>query len=115
MDDILDYISEEQTLGKAIGKDLSEGKLTLPLIHTLRSCPPDDKKRIIEIIKNHNRREDDLGYVMGLVHRCAGVDYTVKRAASYIEQATNSLSSFSPCREKEALLTIAEYTIKRKQ
>ncbi|HYB20458.1 MAG TPA: polyprenyl synthetase family protein, partial [Thermodesulfobacteriota bacterium] len=115
MDDILDYISEEQTLGKAIGKDLSEGKVTLPLIHTLRSCPRDDKERIMGIIKNHNRREDDLGYVMELVHRCAGVDYTVKRAASYIEQARISLSSFPPCREKEALLTVAEYTIKRKQ
>ncbi len=115
MDDILDYISEEQTLGKAIGKDLSEGKVTLPLIHTLRSCPPDDKERIMGVIKNHNRRENDLGYVMELVHRCAGIDYTVKRASSYIERARISLSPFPPSQEKEALLTIAEYTIKRKQ
>jgi len=113
MDDILDYISEEQTLGKSIGKDLSEGKLTLPLIHTLQNCSRENKERIIGIIKNQERREDDLRYVMKVVHGCAGIDYTVKRAESYIDQAKTSLSPFPPSEEKEALLAISDYTIRR--
>lgn len=115
MDDILDYISEEQTLGKSIGKDLSEGKVTLPLIHTLRACSPFDKERIIGIIKNQNRGEDDLRYVMKVVHECAGIDYTVRRAESYVEQAKISLSAFPANQEKNALLAVADYTIRRKQ
>jgi len=115
MDDILDYNSEEETLGKSIGKDLSEGKVTLPLIHTLRACPPADKERVMGVITNQNRQEDDLRYVMEVVHRCAGIDYTVKRAEGYIDQARMCLSPFPPSQEKEALLAIAEYTISRKR
>lgn len=113
MDDILDYISEEQTLGKSIGKDLSEGKLTLPLIHTLQNCSRENKERIIGIIKNQERREDDLRYVMKVVQGCAGIDYTVKRAEGYINQAKMSLSPFPPSEEKDALLAISDYTIRR--
>ena len=113
MDDTLDYVAEEQTLGKTIGKDLSEGKVTLPLIHTLRTCSPADKDGIVGIIKNQNRRQDEVRYVMKVVHDCAGIDYTVKRAESYIEQAKISLSPFPPSRQKEALLAISDYTVKR--
>jgi octaprenyl-diphosphate synthase len=115
MDDILDYTSEAQTLGKSIGKDLSEGKVTLPLIHTLRACSPAERERIIGIIRDQNRREDDLRYVMAAVLNCAGIDYTVQRAESYLEQAKNFLSPFPPTEEKEALLAIADYTLQRKR
>jgi octaprenyl-diphosphate synthase len=115
MDDILDYTSEAQTLGKAIGKDLREGKVTLPLIHTLRACPAADREKIIGIIKDQNRREDDLRYVMTAVQNCLGIDYTVQRAETYIEQAKNCLSLFPPTEEKEALLAIADYTLQRKR
>ena len=57
MDDNLDYVSEEETLGKAIGKDLNEGKITLPLIHTLQTCSPIERNRLTEIIQDSNRRQ----------------------------------------------------------
>jgi octaprenyl-diphosphate synthase len=115
MDDILDYTSEAQTLGKCIGKDLREGKVTLPLIHTLRACSPEDRGKIIGIIKDQNRREDDLRYVMAAVHNCAGIDYTVQRAENYLEQAKDYLSPFPLTEEKEALLAVADYTLQRKR
>jgi octaprenyl-diphosphate synthase len=115
MDDMLDYISEAETLGKSIGKDLSEGKVTLPLIQTLRTCPPGDQERIIRVIKNQDREEEDIRHVIGVVQDCAGIDYTVKRAETYIEEAKRSLSIFPPGQEKEALLAIADYTIQRKK
>jgi geranylgeranyl pyrophosphate synthase len=67
------------------------------------------------VIKNQNRQEDDLRYVMEMVQQCAGIDYTVKRAESHIDQARICLSPFPPSLEKEALLAIAEYTVKRKR
>jgi len=115
MDDTLDYISEEQTLGKAIGKDLSEGKVTLPLIHTLRRCPPADRDRLVQIIQNRNRREEDLIYVQKSVLNWGGIDYTVKRARDYVEKAQTFLQLFPASPEKEALLAISDYTVERKQ
>jgi octaprenyl-diphosphate synthase len=115
MDDMLDYVSEAETLGKSIGKDLREGKVTLPLIRTLRTCPPVDRNRIAGIIRNQDRGDGDVDYVIAVVRDCGGIDYTLKRAATYIEDAKQSLSLFPPSREKEALLAIADYTIQREK
>ena len=113
MDDILDYVSEEKTLGKTIGKDLGEGKVTLPLIHTLRMCSPAERTRLAGIIKNPNRSEEDLKYILQRVRDSAGIDYTVRRASDYVDQAKACLASFPAGEAKEALLAIADYTIKR--
>jgi octaprenyl-diphosphate synthase len=115
MDDTLDYIAEETTLGKAIGKDLAEGKVTLPLIHVLRNCSPEEKVRLTRIIRNPHHQEDELQYVMQAVHQYAGIDYTVKKAERFAEQAKLSLSPFGPSREKEALLAVTDYTLKRRK
>jgi len=115
MDDTLDYIADEKTLGKTIGKDLIEGKVTLPLIYALRMCPPPDRERLAAIVKNQNRTDEDLKQVMQLVQDLAGIEYTVKRAAGYVGQAQAALSAFPPSPEKEALLAISDYTLKRKK
>jgi octaprenyl-diphosphate synthase len=115
MDDTLDYIAEEETLGKTIGKDLLEGKVTLPMIHALRMGAPADRERLAGIIENPNRTEEDLKQVMRLVQDLAGIEYTVERATAYVDQARAALSPFAPSPEKEALLAISEYTLKRKK
>jgi octaprenyl-diphosphate synthase len=114
MDDNLDYTSEEETLGKAIGKDLNEGKITLPLIHTLRNCSRTERHRLAEIIKNPDRQHSDLGYVMETVRDCGGIDYTTQRAEEFVAKAKSSFSVFPPSREKEALLSLSDYTVRRK-
>jgi len=113
MDDTLDYIADEKILGKTIGKDLIEGKVTLPLIYALRMCPPSDRERLAGIVKNQNRTDEDLKQVMRLVRDLAGIEYTVKRATDYVDQAQAALSAFPPSPEKEALLAISDYTLKR--
>jgi octaprenyl-diphosphate synthase len=115
MDDTLDYISEEKTLGKTIGKDLSEGKVTLPLIHTLRTYPAGGQERLRAVIRNQDRTEGDLRLVMQAVQDSGGIDYTVRRATDYVKQAQKFLSIFSPTPESEALLAISDYTLKRKK
>lgn len=114
MDDTLDYTAEEETLGKAIGKDLDEGKITLPLIYTLRTCSPAERGRLVEIIKEPNRRQPDLKYVMKTVRDCGGIDYTAKCAEEFVAKARSFLSLFPPSREKQALLDLADYTVRRK-
>lgn len=114
MDDILDYVSLEETLGKAIGKDLSEGKITLPLIRALQACSPGEKDLISRIVQNPNRSIDDIGLIMQAVKSYGGIDYTVKKAEEFVLKAKSFLTPFSPSKEKDALLALSDYTIGRK-
>lgn len=114
MDDTLDYVSEEETLGKSIGKDLGEGKITLPLIYTLRICSQPEQVRLFQIIRNPNRGEEDLECVMKAIQDCEGIAYTIRRAEEFVARAKAFLSLFPPGREREALLAISDYTVQRK-
>ena len=114
MDDTLDYVSEEATLGKAIGKDLNEGKITLPLIHTLQTCSNAERDQLTQIILDANRRQADLGCLMKMVKGCGGIEYTTRRAEEFVAKAHSSLSLFPSSKEKEALLAVSDYTIRRK-
>ncbi len=115
MDDALDYSAEEDVFGKAIGKDLEEGKITLPLIYALRTSAPEAKQRIAQVIQNPNRRKEDLGFVMKTVRECGAAEYTQRRAEEHIAKAKSALLPFPPTLEKEALLTLADYTVQRKK
>lgn len=115
MDDTLDYVSAEEELGKTIGKDLSEGKITLPLIHALRTCAPEDKDFLVQVVRNPKAREADLINVLDLIRRSSGIDYTIRQAESFAGKATSALDGFPAGPEKEALLTLARYTIQRKK
>ncbi len=114
MDDTLDYVSEEATLGKAIGKDLNEGKITLPLIHTLQTCSKAERDQLTQIILDANRRQADLGCLLKMVKGCGGIEYTTQRAEEFVAKAHSSLSLFPSSQEKEALLAVSDYTIRRK-
>ena len=114
MDDTLDYVSEEATLGKAIGKDLNEGKITLPLIHTLQACSKAERDHLTQIILDPDRRQADLGYLLKMVQDCGGIAYTNQRAEEFVAKAHASLSLFPSSKEKEALLAVSDYTIRRK-
>ncbi|MCX5906593.1 MAG: polyprenyl synthetase family protein [Deltaproteobacteria bacterium] len=115
VDDALDYSADEEVFGKAIGKDLEEGKITLPLIYALKTAPPDGQKRIAAVIRDPERSPEDLAFVMKAVQGCGAVPYTTQRAAEFVSKARAALSSFPPTPEKEALLILADYTIQRKK
>jgi octaprenyl-diphosphate synthase len=115
VDDALDYSADEEIFGKAIGKDLEEGKITLPLIHALETSPADVQQRIAAVIRNPDRDPQDLAFVMKVVQDSESVAYTTNRAEEFVVKARAALSSFPPTPEKEALLTLADYTIRRKK
>lgn len=115
MDDALDYSAEEDVFGKAIGKDLEEGKITLPLIYALRASAPENRERIAQVIQNPNRQKEDLDFVMKTVRDCGAAEYTRRRAGEYVAKAKSALSPFPPTPEKEALLALADYTVQRKK
>jgi octaprenyl-diphosphate synthase len=113
MDDTLDYVASEEQFGKCIGHDLEEGKITLPLIHTLKQCTPSERERIGTIVDKELLDKSDFQTVFDLVHRYGGIDYAVARARDYIAEAKALLDVFAPSSDKDALLSLSDYVVTR--
>jgi octaprenyl-diphosphate synthase len=112
IDDNLDYTSNRS--GKKIGIDLQEGKITLPLIFTLRSCDEDEKTFIRETVNSHPITKKAFFRVVEIIERYQGVHYTSEKAKGYVERAKDCLGLFPDSKEKEALCTLANYVLERK-
>lgn len=114
IDDNLDYTSKEEELGKRIGTDLQEGKITLPLIHTLSQCDPREKALIEKIVEADQITPEDFSRVVELIEKYKGIQYALNKAKTYVEKAKEALHLFSPSREKEALIAMADYVLERR-
>ena len=113
MDDALDYIADQAEFGKECGHDLLEGKVTLPLIHTLNNCTNEERQKVAAIVEQEVLPDEDLQYVVRLIHSYDGIGYTRERAKTLIESAKTNLSGFSDCPAKEAMLRLADYIVSR--
>lgn len=118
IDDILDYEGDETATGKAVGNDFVEGKITLPLIHTLAAAEPEDHTLLEQkIIGNRNDPQAYL-QVKELIGRYDGFGSAFSAAQQLIEQAHNSLALFSKSEDQESLFllkALTTYILKRKQ
>ena len=112
IDDNLDYTSKKS--GKKIGIDLQEGKITLPLISTLRSCNEDERNFIQETVNSHPITKRGFSRVVEIIDRNQGVQYTKEKAQGYVERAKSHLHLFSNSKEKEALNALADYVLERR-
>jgi octaprenyl-diphosphate synthase len=114
-DDILDYMAEEKAFGKNLGKDLEEGKITLPLLYLLRSAEKNETERIKEIISAGSITENDLADIQGMFSRHNSIEQSYERAHSLLDEAKAELDIFDDSMEKQSLLAIADYAVKRKK
>ncbi|MGA2780947.1 MAG: polyprenyl synthetase family protein [Smithella sp.] len=112
-DDILDYTAKEQEFGKSIGKDLEEGKITLPLIFALKQSTEEEKNKIKEIINHKKGSQKAVREILRLIKKYNGIDYSLQRAAGYISEAKSQLSVFTDCPEKDHLTAVTEYILSR--
>ncbi|MFH2066440.1 MAG: polyprenyl synthetase family protein [Pseudomonadota bacterium] len=112
-DDLLDYISDTETLGKTIGADLREGKMTLPLIHTLKNAHPADRETIKAIIQHSDFSENEFNTLKRLLDTYGGIRYTTDLAAQYVDEAKKALSIFNSSKTKNLLMMLADYTLNR--
>ncbi|HKL48564.1 MAG TPA: polyprenyl synthetase family protein [Desulfuromonadales bacterium] len=115
MDDALDYVAEQSEFGKARGHDLQEGKMTLPLIHTLRQCSDAEQKRVAEVVDKDHLDQADLEEMCDLIERYGGITYTYRRAGDMVERAKAHLSVFPDSPVRQALFEAADYVVTRKR
>ncbi|MGC8658688.1 MAG: polyprenyl synthetase family protein [Desulfomonilaceae bacterium] len=112
-DDVIDYRSDKETMGKNPGKDLEEGKLTLPLIAALKKADAKERAKVQRLISEKTVTMEDLAWVRGFLERREGIVNTLVRSREYLEKATQSLSIFPDSEEKRALMKLADRILDR--
>jgi len=111
-DDLFDYGNED--VGKPTGNDIREKKLTLPLIYTLNTCSASQKKELIYIIKNENRRKEKVNQVIEVVKKSGGIAYSQQKMEEYRDKALELLHQFDDTEVRQSLKELVRYTTDRK-
>jgi len=112
-DDTLDYNSELKLFGKKIGQDFFEGKITLPIILLFQKMNLDEKKLLIESFKKDMRDKNDLNEIISLIKKYDIIKECHQKAQHYINLASNSLTVFKDCKEKEILKNLTSFSLVR--
>jgi octaprenyl-diphosphate synthase len=114
VDDLLDFTGDAQAVGKPIGSDLREGKVTLPLIHLLRQSNDGLGSRIVrDIVSTRTVTEEQWSDLLRSLKEHASIDYAYRRASEFAERAKKPLSAFPASSEREALLALPDYILSR--
>ena len=112
VDDALDYDASPEELGKNLGDDLAEGKPTLPLIYAMEQGTPTEKQVIRAAIEEGGlERLDDI---QAIVESTGALQYTAARAREAADMAINALQDTPESEYKQAMIAIAEFSVKRR-
>lgn len=112
-DDILDYEGKSNLIGKPVGGDIKEKKITLPLIYSLNSVSKNEATRIRKILKNGNDKTK-VKEVMQFVHENNGIDYALKIAQEFSDKAKDSLKIFPDSQVKFSMQALVDFVTERK-
>ena len=113
-DDLIDYTSDTQELGKKAGADLREGKLTLPVIAALQAADSRDRARMAGIIRNPSFTTEDFEALKALLQHYGGLAYTREKAREHVKLAKEALLKFKPSETTGILHDLADFTLQRR-
>jgi octaprenyl-diphosphate synthase len=113
VDDLLDYTADAAALGKPVGGDLREGKVTLPIIFLLRRGGEEADRLIRTVVDQRAVSADEWREILRLLAEHRATDLAYQRAVEYADRAKACLSIFPPSREREALLALPDYVLSR--
>ncbi len=113
VDDALDYAADQATLGKTVGDDFREGKVTLPVLAAYAAGDPGQREFWRRTIERSEQRDADLDHALDLMARCGAIGATIDRAARFVHAAQTALSGFPSGPYRDALLQVADYTVSR--
>jgi octaprenyl-diphosphate synthase len=113
VDDALDYAADQAVLGKTVGDDFREGKVTLPVLVAYQTGDGGERDFWRRTIEASEQNEADLERALLLMERSGAIRATLGRASQFIAAAKTALGVFPDCRLRGALLDVADYTVKR--
>ena len=114
VDDTLDYTLSREQFGKPVGKDVEEGKITLPLIQALDKAPPKPRAKLKELVSRENYQPENFPEVLDLVQQYGGIDSAFQKAHNYADKAVASLKIFPESEYKLLMLDLADFVVRRK-
>ncbi len=112
IDDVLDYQSDAQTMGKEVGDDLAEGKTTLPMIYALENTSGAEKQILEDAINNADN--SNISQVIDILNKVKAFDYTNSKAQESAQLAKQSLNLMPDSEYKDALILLCDLSLKRK-
>ena len=115
IDDILDYTADASELGKAIGTDLAEGKITLPLVVAIEKASSKEKERLLQVLRGGSPSEEEFVWVKDLLSDTGGLDYTRSRAKALVGLACEGLETFTQVETKDLLHGLAQFVLERRK
>lgn len=113
VDDALDYAADQARLGKTVGDDFREGKITLPVLAAYAAGSPEDRAFWQRVIEESEQKPEDLDHALRLIEQTGAIRTTLARATEYADAAREALSIFPPSRLRQMLQDTASYTVSR--
>ncbi len=113
-DDLFDYQSNS-VIGKPIGNDIQEKKMTLPLIYALEKTKKSERRKILRIVKKKNKSNQNIKQVIDFVKKSGGVKYAEDKMNNYKDKAIEILNNYNHSETKQALTELINYTTSRKK
>ncbi len=110
VDDALDYSADESVLGKTVGDDFREGKITLPVLAAYHAGTPAERAFWSRTIETLEQAEGDLDQALGLMERCGALAVTTERAHRFAASAKQALAVFPSSELQQCLLAVADFT-----
>ncbi|WP_159636654.1 polyprenyl synthetase family protein [Sphingobacterium composti Ten et al. 2007 non Yoo et al. 2007] len=110
-DDLFDFGLDD--VGKPIGNDIKEKKMTLPLIYALSETTSSQKRNIIKLVKNHNDDPEKIAEVIQFVRSSGGLDYATQKMIAYQQEAFDILAEFPDNEYKLGLQQLVKFTTER--
>jgi len=112
-DDLFDYGTND--IGKPLGIDIKEKKMTLPLIYALNNSDKSERKHIIKLIKNKSEKNSTVKTVVNFVRDKNGIDYAEEVMHNYYNEAMTIIKDFPESEYRQSLMDLVKYTIERKK
>lgn len=111
-DDLLDYYGKQSIVGKPVGNDFKDKKITLPLINAFQKAENEEIKKIKNLLKK-GANSKDVEYIIQFVETYGGVEYAIQKQNEYAQDAKNNLSAYADSDVKTALTDFVEFVISR--
>jgi octaprenyl-diphosphate synthase len=113
IDDVLDFTAREKTLGKPVGGDLREGKVTLPLVYALEHATAEERVLVNTILRDRNYDRVPFAAILKLLERYRGIERVKERAHAFTEKARQIIGEFPESAYQRALLAVTELITER--
>src|ERR1035437_8285629 len=113
VDDVLDFTAREKTLGKPVGGDLREGKVTLPLVYALERATAEERKLVGTILRQRNYETVPFTRVLALLEKYGGIERVRERAQAFTDKARQTVGEFPESPYQRALLAVTDLITER--